>query len=305
MTATSRIGLEDNIQTRIMQAKTQSFSEHELAKLAAQPQNKVLKYDIAKTLDEYTWAAKDIRAAIDDLKEQTVRIRMEEPEIRDFALQQRILESDTARWLAFLQRHRFFFRKVTSISADRRDMILIERILEGVKRIQEGKVTKQENDAEIQEDLLALMLEKDEEPSTSRKDEKKNKRQTEAVRRAQRAARMKRQLLLKNYAFVRVPNEELKAAGKFIPGSGLELERLELERQAHPQKPFPDSIPPKIIQLLRMSTEARTSFIEYHGQLHRGLEPKFDFTPTYNRAGRVRPEWSTEFISIASDVEGH
>ena len=279
-----------------MQASTKSFSERDLSKLAAQPQNTVLKYDIAETLDEHTWAEKDIRSAIDELKECMVRIRMQEPEIRDFALQQRIIESDPRRWLAFLQRHRFFFRKVTSIDADRRDMILIERILEGVGRIQAGKVTKQENDAEIQEDLLALMLEKDDEEEDSAQSRKKNA--SPAVRRAQRAARMKRRVLMKKYAFVRVPVEELKAAGKYIPGKETELERLEKERRECKRTPFPTSIPEQIMRLLRMSIEARTHFIQSHGQPHPGLEPRFDFTPTYHRAGRVRPEWSTEFRHV-------
>lgn len=270
-------------------ATTTTLTDGDLERIAAQPGHEVYKLNVATTLDEDTWPAEEIRAHVDMLKDATIEARTANPTMTDFVLRRDLLTDE--RWRRFCERHRFLFLRVTAADAQWRDMVILERIIEGIDRIQRGEVTKAENDTEVEEDMIALLRERNDDPDA---------RDTAMSRRAQHLARARAKFLRKRYRDIKVPAAVLRERGAYVEIKPYILDTLEDARSRAPKKPFPATIPTGAVNIMRASTEARIRFCRHHGQSHEALEPtSMTFVPVMGRLAALQPRWTEEWETVA------
>lgn len=213
-------------------------------------------------------------------------------------------------WAAFAAHYPTFWGKITSASSTRRDMLTIGAMLAARRDFERGRspaADERELEALIQTDILALNMSRADEESAGRGGNGPE------VRRALEQARLRRRVLERQLADVRVPTEELAALGvDFSPSRSCIHEIVEEHaaaqtkaRKLRKNAPKHPPLPAPVVRFARRMLELRVNIAKQRGAMPDELEPKgATFMPTFVRSAQLELEWQDTWAHVPEQEEG-
>jgi hypothetical protein len=302
-------------------ATAAAHTEESLRRLSAAPGNRVLAWAEPGERRADALSAEQVEALIGRLQGEVVDTVASRPGMNELMLRMELggrrvgpPAPENYTWADFAAYYPTFWGKITSASATRRDMMTIAAMVAARREFEAGRSSaadERELEALIQSDILALNMES---AGRGERDAASAPRQrgqpgdnSPQVRRALEQARLRRLVLERQLAGVRVPTEELAALGAaFAPARSCIHEIIEEEKQrAKGEKkaekkgakagkaapPLPP-LPPPVVRFARRMLELRVNIAKDRGAMPEELEPKgATFMPTYVRSAQLELAW--------------